>query len=352
LAKKIYVLDTNVYLTDSNSIESFNNNDIVIPLKVLDEIDKHKKRQDPVGIHARKTIRKLDALRERGNLCAGVRSAKGKGLIFVKSYDSSTLPPDLDLSNPDNQILATALTERENNPGRKVILVSRDINMRVKCDSLGLISEDYNAEQVVDDISGLYTGLTEQLVDDQIIDKIYNNEEVYLTEQGDFARGLEKKPLSEFQDILPRLQGKKKLNTKKPLSDLDVLYQAGTPKEKREMRQRYKEYNFVKRAFKEDLRKQEILKQKIEPIKFSPLPSYYEARKELTQEQPKPQPTQPKPEGIAQVLFSAPPKETGGLDEIIEDAVFRLKNPWINGDTTTLESRKYDTNNQGGNDDQ
>ena len=55
--------------------------------------------------------------------------------------------------------------------------------MRVKCDSLGLISEDYNAEQVVDDISGLYTGLTEQLVDDQIIDKIYNNEEVYLSEE-------------------------------------------------------------------------------------------------------------------------------------------------------------------------
>ena len=52
-----------------------------------------------------------------------------------------------------------------------------------KCDSLGLISEDYNAEQVVDDISGLYAGLTEQLVDDQIIDKIYNNEEVYLSEE-------------------------------------------------------------------------------------------------------------------------------------------------------------------------
>ena len=78
MAKKIYVLDTNVYLTDSNSIESFNNNDIVIPLKVLDEIDKHKKRQDPVGIHARKTIRKLDKLREQGNLASGVRIAKGK----------------------------------------------------------------------------------------------------------------------------------------------------------------------------------------------------------------------------------------------------------------------------------
>ncbi len=182
MAKKIYVLDTNVYLTDSNSIESFNNNDIVIPLKVLDEIDKHKKRQDPVGIHARKTIRKLDKLREQGNLASGVRIAKGKGMMYVKSYDSSSLPPDLELNNPDNQILATALTQKSLHPNRKVILVSRDINMRVKCDSLDLISEDYNAEQVVDDISGLYTGLTEHLVDDQIIDKVYNDEDVYLSE--------------------------------------------------------------------------------------------------------------------------------------------------------------------------
>tara|TARA_A100001015_G_scaffold320632_1_gene447752 strand:+ start:70 stop:1392 length:1323 start_codon:yes stop_codon:yes gene_type:complete len=182
LAKKIYVLDTNVYLSDANSIESFNSNDIVIPLKVLDEIDKHKKRQDPVGTHARNIIRKLDKLRESGNLSSGVRVAKGKGLVSVKSFDSSVIPSDLDLDNPDNQIIATALTEKNKNPDIKVILVSKDINMRVKCDSLDLLCEDYNAEQVVEDISGLYTGTVEHLVDDQIIDKVYNDEEVYLDE--------------------------------------------------------------------------------------------------------------------------------------------------------------------------
>ena len=183
LAKKIYVLDTNVYLSDANSIESFNANDIVIPLKVLDEIDKHKKRQDPVGSHARNIIRKLDKLRESGNLSNGVRVAKGKGLVWVKSFDSSVLPSDLELANPDNQIIATALTEKNRNPDTKVVLVSRDINMRVKCDSLGILCEDYNAEQVVEDISGLYTGTTEHLVDDQVIDSVYNNEEIYLDEQ-------------------------------------------------------------------------------------------------------------------------------------------------------------------------
>ena len=183
LAKKIYVLDTNVYLSDANSIESFNANDIVIPLKVLDEIDKHKKRQDPVGSHARNIIRKLDKLRESGNLSNGVRVAKGKGLVWVKSFDSSVLPSDLELANPDNQIIATALTEKNRNPDTKVVLVSRDINMRVKCDSLGILCEDYNAEQVVEDISGLYTGTTEHLVDDQVIDSVYNDEEIYLDEQ-------------------------------------------------------------------------------------------------------------------------------------------------------------------------
>jgi len=73
--KKIYVLDTSVCLTDADSITSFENNDIIIPLKVLEEIDHHKKRQDGVGINARKSIRTLDTFREKGNLNKGVRIA-------------------------------------------------------------------------------------------------------------------------------------------------------------------------------------------------------------------------------------------------------------------------------------
>lgn len=182
MAKKTYVLDTNVYLTNASSINSFGNNDIIIPLKILDEIDKHKKRQDSVGAHARETIRKLDFFRSKGNLAKGVRMGKGMGIIKVRSYNPLILPDDLDLEDSDNQILATALSEQEALPRRKVIVVSRDINMRVKCDALGLQSEDYYAEQVLESSDGLYSGRAEILVDEQVIDNFYNDEEVFLDE--------------------------------------------------------------------------------------------------------------------------------------------------------------------------
>lgn len=181
MAKKTYVLDTSVYLTDSNCVNSFNNNDIVIPLKVLEEIDKHKKRQDSVGSQARSIIRKLDALRDKGSLSKGVRIEKGFGVVRVSSYNPLCLPDDLDLDDPDNQIIATALSEQEIAPkSRKVVVVSRDINMRVKCDALGLLTEDYQAEQVVDHAEGLYTGRAEILVDEQDIDRFYAGDEIWM----------------------------------------------------------------------------------------------------------------------------------------------------------------------------
>jgi len=178
LKDKIFVIDTNVLLTDSNSILNFNNSDIIIPLKVLDEIDNHKKRQDSVGIHARGTIRKLDELRSKGDLFEGV-NLEG-GTLFVKKYDPFVLPDDLNLDNPDNQIIATAMTIQKENKKSEVVMVSRDINMRVKCDSLGIKSEDYSNDQVVEDIDTLYTGVVEHLVDDQVIDSVYKDEQVYL----------------------------------------------------------------------------------------------------------------------------------------------------------------------------
>ena len=180
MKNKIFVIDTNVLLTDSNSILNFNESDIVIPLKVLDEIDNHKKRQDSVGMHARSTIRKLDELRSDGDLFKGVPVSDG--VLFVKKYDPFVLPDDLEMDSPDNQIIATALTVQKENKDSRVVLVSRDINMRVKCDSLGIECEDYSNDNVVDDIEGLYTGLIEHLVDDQIIDSVYKDELMFLDE--------------------------------------------------------------------------------------------------------------------------------------------------------------------------
>ncbi len=180
MAKKTYVLDTSVYLTDSQSIFSYGNNDIVIPLKVLEEIDMHKKRQDSVGVNARSIIRIFDALREKGNLHKGVRLEKGKGIIKVRSCDRSLMPKDLSSNHADHIIIATALTEKTEHPNKKLIVVTRDINMRVICDSLQLACEDYVHSQVVENVESVYGGLTEYLIDDQIIDRFYDKEDIFL----------------------------------------------------------------------------------------------------------------------------------------------------------------------------
>ena len=177
--KKTYILDTNVFLTNANSVYEFRNNDIIVPLKVLDEIDKHKKRQDGVGLNARSIIRILDDLRAKGNLHKGVRIYRGKGILSVRGYDLEDLPVSCDIESADNEILTTALTEMKKNPKRKVVLVTRDINMRVKCDSLEIITEDYATNKVVTDEKHLFTGLKKHLVDDQLIDQFYNGEHIF-----------------------------------------------------------------------------------------------------------------------------------------------------------------------------
>ena len=178
MAKKTYVLDTNVYLTDASAINSFGINDVLIPLKVLEEIDKHKKRQDSVGLNARQIIRTLDELRQKGSLKKGVRIAKGKGIVFARPQDMSVLPEELDKTDSDNTIISAALAEKRDNPNRKIIVVTRDINMRIKCDALELPSEDFNADQIVLDSEHLFSGFTEHLVDEQIVDQFYNGEDI------------------------------------------------------------------------------------------------------------------------------------------------------------------------------
>jgi len=180
--KKTYLLDTSAILTDRDSISSFGRNDILIPLKVLEEIDNNKKRQDTVGAHARGAIRILDTLRQRGSLQKGVRVEKGKGLLYVRAFDPELCPPGLDIENADTQIIITALTEKRDNPTKKIIVVSRDINMRVKCDALGLLCEDYRVEQIVKDRTEIFTGFSTRLIDEEIIDRFYEKEEIFLDE--------------------------------------------------------------------------------------------------------------------------------------------------------------------------
>ena len=181
MAKKTYVIDTSVFLSDANALYRFKNNDIVIPIKVLEEIDKHKKRQDSVGFNARLIIKHLDELRSKGSLHKGLRIGKGMGILRVAKA-SSDLPKDLDFNVPDHQILSVAVHESKENEKRKVIVVSRDINMRVIADSLGLISEDYETNSIVEDKDKVYEGFAEVLVDDEFIERFYDHEDMVLEE--------------------------------------------------------------------------------------------------------------------------------------------------------------------------
>ena len=183
MAKKTYVLDTSVCFTDFRSITSFGNNDIIIPLKVLEEIDKHKKRQDSVGTNARETIRQLDSLREKGSLYKGVKLAEDKGNLYVKLCTKENIPESLDLSVPDNEIIGVALNQKAEHPRKKVIVVSRDINMRVKCDALNIETEDFDTNQAVADLNHIFTGFKEVLIDEPIIDRFYAGESIQLDEE-------------------------------------------------------------------------------------------------------------------------------------------------------------------------
>ena len=181
--KKIFVLDTSVCLANGNAVYSFGKDDIYIPLKVLEEVDKHKNRQDGVGQNARMFIKILDELREKGSLQEGVRLQKGKGLLKSVQLVSSLFPQDLDLSVPDHVIIATAFGVANTHQDKKIIVVSRDINMRVICDSIGLGSQDYDANQVISNSSELYSGVCELVVDDEFIERFYKDEELFLDDQ-------------------------------------------------------------------------------------------------------------------------------------------------------------------------
>lgn len=170
--KKTYVLDTNVLLHNPSSLFLFQDNDVVLPLAVIEEIDEQKKRQDEIGRNARQVSRELDRLRSRGSLAQGVVTDQGGSLRIELNHSrlAQGLPGVLSLEKPDNRILCVAwgLRQQENLP---VILVSKDLNLRVKADALGIPSEDFRNDKV--DFDCLYNGIREVEVEGSVIDSFY-----------------------------------------------------------------------------------------------------------------------------------------------------------------------------------
>src|SRR5574341_1024306 len=147
---RTYVLDTNVLIADPDAPGRFEEHDVVIPLTVVEELDKLKTRPDETGASARRAIRGLEALRERGNLSEGV-SLPGGGRIWVEVNHTGrlSLPEGLAHDSDDNRILATtANLAKELGDERAVVLVSKDASLRIKAEALKLAAEEYRHERV------------------------------------------------------------------------------------------------------------------------------------------------------------------------------------------------------------
>jgi PhoH-like ATPase len=163
---RLFVLDTNVLLHDPMSLFRFEEHDIFLPMIVLEELDGHKKGMTEVARNGRQTSRTLDALvaQQGGDMTKGLKlSATGhqsaRGLLFFQTEPlDNALPASLPQGKADNQILGVVHALRERHPQREVILVSKDINMRVKARALGLAAEDYQNDKTLDDGELLYAG--------------------------------------------------------------------------------------------------------------------------------------------------------------------------------------------------
>jgi PhoH-like ATPase len=169
--KRTFVLDTNVLLHDPSAILRFKDNDVVLPITVIEELDRFKKQPEMTGRNARQVSRTLDSFRQQGHLIEGVSINNG-GILKVALCSRETLnslPVELEHGTGDNAILAVAL-EMKRVCQCHVVLVSKDTNLRIKADAVGLEAEDYETDKV--DIDELYTGTKELIVSSDEINQL------------------------------------------------------------------------------------------------------------------------------------------------------------------------------------
>lgn len=172
---KHFVLDTNVLLHNPNALFMFDDNAVVIPFAVLEELDKFKKGNDDVARNAREVIRHLDSLREKGHLSDGVRWNGHGGTIRV-DFATDDRPRALADETPDHRIIGVAWNLHRQD--KRAILITKDINVRIKSDALGITVEDFEAQKV--DIDTLYGGYITLTVPGEIIDSLYEEKQIEL----------------------------------------------------------------------------------------------------------------------------------------------------------------------------
>ena len=180
MSKKVVVLDTNVLLHDPEAPSSFGSDRIVLPIQVVEEIDRFKRDPSEKGRNSRRVARLLDGLRQRGNLADGVPLIPGgEGTLevaFCRSETLAQLPPELQGGGGDNNILAVALEQMRSKglaDPPEVVLITKDTNLRIKADAVGLDAEDYSSDKVA--IADLYPGARKVEVPASLIDELHHN---------------------------------------------------------------------------------------------------------------------------------------------------------------------------------
>jgi PhoH-like ATPase len=171
--KKVFVLDTNVLLHDPMAMFRFEDNDVVLPITIIEELDRFKKGTADTGRNARYVSRTLDDLRQRGSLVQGIPLDQG-GTLKVALCHRETLrqlPPELEGDLGDNAILAVAM-EYKHHYDMPVVLVSKDTNLRIKADAVGLVAQDYETDKI--DYDDLYTGTLEVMTSAEAISQLFS----------------------------------------------------------------------------------------------------------------------------------------------------------------------------------
>ncbi len=215
--KKIFVLDTSVIIYDHNAIKNFKEHDVVIPITVLEELDNFKKGNDTKNFAAREFIRYIDKISGKNTLQDWVNiNGKGHGMFKIEMRQSSKIDASRVFGEhkADHRIINCALHIAEQNPEKKVILVTKDINLRLKAKSLNLVAEDYETGKIKE-VDELYKGRT-------FVDKLPSEiiDEVYEKSQSTVEKVLKKlKPVANHYFILKSGQ-KSVLTHFNPISNL------------------------------------------------------------------------------------------------------------------------------------
>ncbi len=174
--KKVFVLDTNVLLHDYTCIYNFQENDIVIPIVALEELDQFKKGNEMINFHAREFTRELDKIAGDNLFNGGISLGKGHGKLRIETGKpfSEEMEQSFAEKNPDHRILAIAKYLQREDPKHPLILVSKDINLRMKAKSLGLMAQDYLSDKIKDIETIKREVVIVQGVDDTLVQKLYD----------------------------------------------------------------------------------------------------------------------------------------------------------------------------------